>query len=138
MYVFSHENSFKEGISINSNYQALVTGTNVWKGDLDKKRKILASLGGYVEPTLKSRVLQNSGYKQLESDIGFVLNNFNIRHNNKTGAKAQDYIISCSDKELEGWYDKAYNMLVAVIIINEHISVQQELAEIKSKYKWKS
>lgn len=109
------------------------------RGDIDfsEKRKILASLGLYIEPILKSRVLQNAGYKQLESDIGFMLNCFHVRHNNKEGAKAQDYIIALTDDQLEEWYDKLYNGILSVIIINDHIAVQTELALLKTNYNWR-
>lgn len=108
------------------------------KGDLAGKKKLLTSIGAYIEPILKSRVLQKAGYKQLETDMGFVLNNFHIRHNNKEGAKAQEYILSCSEEQLEAWYDRAYNMAVAVIIINEHIPVETEIANLKRDYNWKA
>ena len=108
------------------------------KGDLEEKRRILTALGSYIEPILKSRVLQNAGYKQLESDVGFMLNNFHVRHNNKEGAKAQDYIIGLNAKQLEEWYDKIYNAILSVIIINEHIPAQNNIAELKPKYNWRT
>ncbi len=108
------------------------------KGNLDKKKKILTSIGLYIEPILKSRVLQKAGYKQLESDAGFVFNNFHIRHNNKEGAKAQEYITKLNTSELEEWYDKAYEIALAVIIMNNHVKVESELTELKSNYKWKT
>lgn len=108
------------------------------KGDLEEKRRILTALGSYIEPILKSRALQNAGYKQLESDVGFMLNNFHVRHNNKEGAKAQDYIVGLNNKQLEEWYDKIYNAILSVIIINEHIPAQNNIAELKSKYNWRT
>ena len=108
------------------------------KGDLEEKRKILTVLGSYIEPILKSRVLQNAGYKQLESDVGFMLNNFHVRHNNKEGAKAQDYIVGLNNEQLEEWYDKIYNAILSVIIINEHISTQNDVAKLKQKYNWRT
>lgn len=108
------------------------------KGNLDEKRRILTALGSYIEPILKSRALQNAGYKQLESDVGFMLNNFHVRHNNKNGAKAQDYIVTLSDDQLEEWYDKLYNAILAVIIINDHISTQTGIESLKKTYNWKS
>ncbi len=103
-----------------------------------EKRNILTALGSYIEPILKARSLQNAGYKQLESDVGFMLNCFHVRHNNKDGAKAQDYIVTLSEKELEEWYDKLYNAIISVIIINDHISAQTELATLKTSYNWKT
>ena len=107
------------------------------KGNLAEKRRILTALGTYIEPILRSRALQNAGYRQLESDVGFMLNNFNVRHNNKEGAKAQDYIVALNDKKLEEWYDRIYNAILSVIIISEHISTQSQLANLKSTFTWK-
>lgn len=108
------------------------------KGHLDEKRKILVSIAAYVEPILKSRSLSKAGYKQLESDAGFIFNNFHIRHNNKSGPKAQDYIINLSDNELEEWYDKAYEIALSVIIINDCLTIGAELSELKTKYTWRT
>lgn len=108
------------------------------KGNLEEKRRILTALGSYIEPILRSRVLQKSGYKQLETDVGFMLNSFHVRHNNKEGAKAQDYIVGLNNKQLEEWYDKIYNAILSVIIINDHIPTQENIAELKSKYNWRT
>ena len=107
------------------------------KGNLEEKRRILTALGSYIEPILRSRALQNAGYKQLESDVGFMLNSFHVRHNNKEGAKAQDYIIGLNAKQMEEWYDKIYNAILSVIIINDHIPMQEKIAELKSNYNWR-
>lgn len=108
------------------------------KGNLEEKRRILTALGSYIEPILKSRALQRAGYKQLESDVGFMLNCFHVRHNNKEGAKAQDYIVSLNNTQLEEWYDKIYNAILSVIIINEHISTQNNLETLKTTYNWRT
>ena len=108
------------------------------KGHLTEKKKILTSIASYIEPILKSKVLSNAGYKQLESDTGFVFNNFHIRHNNKEGAKANDYIASISNKDLEDWYDKAYELALSVIIINDYLSIGKDIADIKPKYTWRT
>ncbi len=106
------------------------------KGDLESKKKLLFSIAAYIEPILKSKVLQQNGYKQLESDAGFLFNNFHIRHNNKVGVKAQDYIVAAKDTELEEWYDKAYEVALSVIIINDYLSIGKDIADIKTKYIW--
>ena len=108
------------------------------KGDLEGKKKLLFSIAAHIEPILKSHVLQKGGYKQLESDAGFLFNNFHIRHNNKVGAKAQDYIMTIQDADLEEWYDKAYEVALSVIIINDYLTIGQDIADVKSKYTWRS
>jgi len=107
------------------------------KGDLEGKKKLLFSIAAYIEPILKSKVLQKNGYRQLESDAGFLFNNFHIRHNNKTGASAQDYIAAVKNSELEEWYDKAYEVALSVIIINDYLTIGQDIADIKTRYTWK-
>lgn len=108
------------------------------KGDLEGKKKLLFSIAAHIEPILKSHVLQRNGYRQLESDAGFLFNNFHIRHNNKVGAKAQDYIMTIQDADLEEWYDKAYEVALSVIIINDYLTIGQDIADVKSKYTWRS
>ena len=108
------------------------------KGHLAEKQKLLASIATYVEPILKSRSLSKAGYKQLESDAGFLFNNFHIRHNNKSGAKAQDYIISLPDNDLEEWYDNAYEVALSVIIVNDYLAVNAQLSELKTKHTWRT
>ena len=126
----------------------LITDTNVAfdlieynhfaiKGHLAEKKAILISIAGYIEPMLNSKVLSSAGYKQLESDVRFVFNNFHIRHNNKEGSKANDYIATISNKELEEWYDKAYELALSVIIINDYLTIGQDIADIKSNHVWK-
>ncbi len=107
------------------------------KGHLEEKRKILSQIGLYIEPWLKDHRLQIAGYKALESDAGFLLNKFHIRHNNKEGQNAQEYIRTINEKDLEDWYDKAYNVLLSVIIINEQINISGEIRELKKNYQWK-
>lgn len=106
------------------------------KGDLEGKRKLLASIAAYIEPILRDHTLQKKGYKQLESDAGFLFNNFHIRHNNKVGNTAKEYITSISGHELEEWYDKAYEVALSVIIINDYLSINQEISDVKTKYSW--
>ena len=108
------------------------------KGHLAEKKAILTSVAGYIEPILNSKTLSSAGYKQLESDARFVFNNFHIRHNNKEGSKANDYIATISSKELEEWYDKAYELALSVIIINDYLSIEKDIADIKPKYTWRT
>ena len=75
------------------------------KGNLQEKRKILCELANFIEPILKNGVF-NSQYKELQSDVGFLLNSFHIRHNNKDGKKAQEYLKTIDESTLELWYYK--------------------------------
>ena len=107
-------------------------------GNLEEKRQILNNIGQYIEPILKSRKLGQAGYKEIESNMGFLLNNLHIRHNNKEGAKAQDYTMKLSNSELEDWYNKIYDLSLIVIMLNEHLPVQEEIQSLKKDYHWKT
>lgn len=108
------------------------------RGDLLKKRSILLSLGNYIEPLLRSNKLKNNGYADIQSDLGFLLNNFHIRHNNKEGKKAQEYILEIENSVLEIWYDRTYNIILSALIISESIEINNMLTELKTSYKWKA
>lgn len=108
------------------------------KGDLDGKRKILNIIAAYIEPILNCHTLKDNGNEQLEKDMGFVLNNFNIRHNNKEGTKANDYIASINPDDLEEWYDKAYQLAISVIIMVNYMPIKQEIKNIKQQYAFKN
>lgn len=108
------------------------------KGNLSEKKKILSSIGLYIEPILKNRALQDTMYKQLLSDTGFVFNNFHIRHNNLTGPKAQDYLLTLDENELEKWYDRAYELAIAVIISASCLPTHQKLEVLKKNHNWKT
>ncbi len=109
------------------------------KGNIEEKKKILISLGRYVEPILNNKVLsKNSSYKALESEAGFCLNNLHIRHNNKAGTKANDFIKNVADEKLEELYDKTYNTLLMVINIQKQIEFSKEISSLKASYKFKS
>ena len=104
------------------------------KGKRTKKRSILNEISNYVEPILKDRTFPDT---TLQSDAGFLINNFHIRHNNLEGPKKQDYTASLNPKQLEEWYDKTYTTLLMLIIANEQRHIQNELKELR-KYNWKT
>lgn len=51
------------------------------QGEIELKKKILISLGSELEPKRKELQALN---KQLSEDIFFMLNNLNVRHNNRS------------------------------------------------------
>jgi hypothetical protein len=103
-------------------------------GDLQKKQDVLQAIGTYVEPKLNDKIFTSTAYKGLADDARFMLNNFNIRHNNKSGKSANSFMQSITDSELEQWYDKTYNTLLMLIIAEEQVEISNELKDIKSKH----
>lgn len=102
------------------------------RGDLTKKREILRAMShkyDAVKPTLKSI---NSG---LEDRASFLLNNLNIRHNNKD-KQSKDYkkfVADMSDSDLEHWYDETYQTLLFAILTVDQVTRNQSIDELKIK-----
>lgn len=102
------------------------------RGDLAKKREILRALShkfDAIKPTLKGT---NSG---LEDRASFLLNNLNIRHNNKD-KQSKDYrkfVADLSDSDLEHWYDETYQTLLFAILSVDQVARNQAIDELKGK-----
>lgn len=69
--------------------------------------------------------------KQLESNVGYLLNKLNIRHNNIEGKNAKDYVKNLSEKELEEWYDETYQMLQLCILEHDNIGRNKKVDSLK-------
>lgn len=104
------------------------------KHDLVKKRKILTALGNYIEPLLRDKTRFKDCYPQLTTDLGFLLNNFNIRHDNKNGKNAKAFVIDASNEELEQWYDDTYAMIMSLLLVDRNVNCSQKIKSIKQKY----
>ena len=89
------------------------------KGNIDEKRKILSKLANEIEPRRKE--LEKINYK-LTDNVFFLLNNLNIRHNNRSiGDKNyKEYIAKMSKSKLEEWYDETYQeILLANLLLDD-------------------
>lgn len=101
------------------------------KGNVEEKRKILKQLADKVE-ALKTN-FKGTTYNNIIEDTTFLLNNLNIRHNNIEGKEKKQYVVDIKDEELEKWYDKTYDMILSVIIINEYLKDKDNIKDLKSK-----
>ena len=80
-------------------------------GNIEKKREALSSLGHQLES--RREMIHD---KTLESAIFSILNNMNIRHNNvdpNDANKYREFVARLGPRELEKWYDRLYQMMVA-------------------------
>ena len=103
------------------------------KGEIELKKKILLSLGSELEPKRKELQLLD---KQLSEDIFFMLNNLNIRHNNrskKDKSKYKEYVANMSKTRLEKWYDELYQMMLLAFLLLDNIERKKKVSELKSK-----
>lgn len=102
------------------------------RGDLANKREILRALShkfDAIKPSLKSI---NSG---LEDKTSFLLNNLNIRHNNRD-KQSKDYrkfVAEMSDSDLEHWYDETYQTLLFAILAVDQVARNQAINDLKTR-----
>ncbi|MBR2996880.1 hypothetical protein IKF33_00345 [Candidatus Saccharibacteria bacterium] len=95
-------------------------------GNIENKRVILASIGKNYEVALKK------DKSQLSSDIRFLLNSLDIRHDNREG---DDRLIKIVGDNLEQWYDNLYSLFVAYIIEDEKNGVLEQVKRLKEQLK---
>lgn len=102
------------------------------KENIDEKKAILLRIGNDLEPKRKALSVIN---KSLEDDIFYILNNLNLRHNNrdKGNKKYKEFVSQMDESELLKWYDELYQMmLLAYLELNQH-ERKKEFSELKSK-----
>lgn len=71
----------------------------------------------------------------LENDIFFMLNNLNIRHNNKNkGDKNyKEYVAKMRKDRLEKWYDELYQMILLAFLLMDNTKRADRVKELKVK-----
>lgn len=102
------------------------------KGELNAKKSILISLGAELEP---NRAELDKLNKQLCSDIFFMLNNMNIRHNNCNEADAskyQKFVAEMDITQLEEWYDELYQMILLAFLLLDNTERTAKVKSLKS------
>lgn len=103
------------------------------KGDIESKRSILKELANKFEPL--SIKLKSTEFNSFSDDIGTLLNNLNIRHNNFEGKSKKQYIVDMKNNELEEWYDKTYDMILVALLIDKYIDDKSKIKELKEHLK---
>lgn len=109
------------------------------KNDYISKRKILKQLDIYLEPLIdkakKNKSIQPVIYKMAD-DLGFLFNNFSIRHNN-SDKDSNDYkqmLENYTEKDYENVYDLTYELILDFLVSNDYINLQGEINKLKSNW----
>ena len=64
-----------------------------------------------------------------------MLNNINIRHNNKSGKSKKEYVSKMRKDTMEKWYDETYQMLLLAFLLTEQPSRSKKISQLKEKMK---
>ena len=99
------------------------------RGEIELKKK---AMGAELEAKRKKLHTINT---TLENDIFFMLNNLNIRHNNKSkGDKNyKEYVAKMRKDRLEKWYDELYQMLLLAFLLMDNIERVEKVKGLKEK-----
>ena len=105
------------------------------KGDLERKKAILVTLGDKLEPQRDKLEKVND---HLKKDIFCLLNNLNLRHNNTDpGSNYRPYVASMKDEELEQWYDDLYQMILLAFLELDHLDRKGRIEQLNENLKKK-
>lgn len=99
------------------------------KGNLQRKKEILANMACHVEPWKNE--FKGSIYYTLYTDARELVNNLDIRHNNTEKGEIPDYAKKWTKKEYEDWYDKTFHTLLMVILAKKQLEIKKELNKLK-------
>ncbi|MFA6729923.1 MAG: hypothetical protein WC152_03510 [Candidatus Izemoplasmatales bacterium] len=102
------------------------------KGDIETKKSILLDLGENLEP--KRKELKELD-KTLESNIFYLLNNMNIRHNNKdkSGKNYKEFVYEMELNQLEEWYDEIYQLQLLAFLLIKNVERNKKIEDLKIK-----
>ena len=98
--------------------------------DLQKKGEVLCTLAKKLEP-MESQ-FKGTEFGALCSDTTMLLNKIGARHAISEKDKISLKFISMENSELETWYDRTFQMIIACISVQPYIECKNEIKDIKS------
>lgn len=125
-------NLVSEIVPENISYKIIEYNHHSMKGDLARKQATLKLLADQLEAKRNNlKRLNNS----LEDDLFFLFNNLNIRHNNtdSNSPKYQKTVADMSSEELEGWYDRTYDMCLYAFMTLDQADYGRKIKELKQQ-----
>lgn len=124
------EVSKSELIPDSVSYKIISYNHHSMKSNLDAKKDTILKLADLLEP--KRTQLKNMN-KEFESDLFFLLNNCNIRHNNiePNASNYKKRIADLLEDELENWYDEIFQMCLLAFMQLDHQERKPRITELK-------
>ena len=113
-------------------YKVIEYNHHSMKGDLSKKRDTLKLLADKLEADRKELKSINGS---ISTDLFFLLNNINIRHNNIDPASSsyKKSVAEMPNEELEKWYDKTYDLCLYAFMTLDQADRKTEIKELKER-----
>lgn len=98
-------------------------------GNIEGKKAILKVLADEIEPLREK--FRGTNYNSIVDDTFYLINNLNIRHNNLEGKSKLEYVSTMSNEELEKWYDKIYDMILGIFVLEKYLNEKDEITKLK-------
>lgn len=122
-----------ELIPLELSYKLITYDHHSMRGDLEGKKTIILRLAALLEA--KKSILHQVN-PNLENDLFYIFNNFNLRHNNcdsSAKGKYKPYIANMKKDDLEKWYDEAYQMCLLAFMEIEQAARKPKFDAIKTE-----
>lgn len=100
------------------------------KGQVEEKRRLLQSIANEYEDLLNNPL---DGFSSYFDTARGLLNNLNIRHNNKDGKNQHALIKNMPKQELEKNYDELYQLLLFCVLIKDNAERKKGADELLKK-----
>ncbi|MBQ7208836.1 MAG: hypothetical protein IJS01_13640 [Lentisphaeria bacterium] len=123
--------SVAEIVDPSLSYKVIEYHHHSMKGDWVRKRETLVALVDKLEPQrAKLRQINTS----LETDLFFLFNNVNLRHNNadSNGKNYKLFVAKMAESEIEKWYDDTYQMCLLAFLELEHLDRKPRIGQLKT------
>ncbi len=122
-----------EKIPQDLSYKIISYNNHSMKGNLQGKKNTILRLTDLLEPKRKDL---DKVDKTLSSDLFYLFNNLNLRHNNIDPASKGKYkqaVAEMDQGQLETWYDEIYQMCLFAFMSLEQADRKVKINELKQK-----
>lgn len=113
-------------------YKLISYNHHSMKGNLQEKKNIILKLAELLEAKRSELSIVD---KDFSSDLFYLFNNLNLRHNNiepSIKGKFKQAIADMSSEKLEHWYDETYQMCLLAFLRLEQADRKMEFNKLKS------
>ena len=102
------------------------------KGQLEEKRRLLQSIANEYEALLNN---PPPGFGEYFKTVKGLLNNLNIRHNNKAGKNKNDLVTNATPRILEANYDELYQLLLFCVLTKDNLDRKKSADKVLKQIK---
>ena len=111
-------------------YRIIEYNHHSMKGNLERKKATLIALADKLEAKRTKLKQINTS---LESDLFYLLNSVNVRHNNaeQGGKNYIHFVADMKDGDIEQWYDDIYQMCLLAFLELDHLERKERVKKLK-------